>query len=113
MKQFKSYLAPQFECYLRYRQGVGYGTKTTRSHLLMCDRYLAEQQMEQNSFTSAFFLDLRKRLPWQPRTINRVFSSLRVFFNYLVRQEEVKENPLKDVPPLKEWYYLPLPSLPQ
>lgn len=113
MKQFKSYLAPRFECYLRFRQGVGYGTKTTRSHLLMCDRYLAEHQSERTSFTPAFFLQLRKRLPWQPRTINRVFSTLRVFFNYLVRQGEVKENPLKDIPPLKEWYYLPFIFSPQ
>jgi site-specific recombinase XerD len=73
----------------------------------MCDRYLAAYQSEVPSFTPAFFLDLRKRLPWEPRTINRVFSTLRVFFYYLVRQGEVKENPLKDVPPLQEWYYLP------
>ena len=107
MKQFESFLSPQFERYLCYRQGIGYGTQTTRSQLLMCDRYLAEHQGEETSFTPAFFLDLRKRLPWQPRTINRVFSTLRVFFNYLVRQGEIKENPLKDIPPLKEWYYLP------
>ena len=113
MKQFKSFLSPQFEHYLRYRQGVGYGIKTTRSRLLMFDPYLVEQQMEQSSFTPAFFLQLRKRLPWQPSTINRVFSTLRVFFQYLVRQGEIKENPLKDIPPLKEWYYLPFIFSPQ
>lgn len=36
-----------------------------------------------------------------------------MFFNYLVRQGEVKENPLKDIPPLKEWYYLPFIFSPQ
>ena len=113
MKQFESSLSAQFERFLLYRQGVGYGTQTTRSHLLMCDRYLAGHQSEETSFTPAFFLALRKRLPWQPRTINRVFSTLRVFFNYLVRQGEVKENPLRDVPPLKEWYYLPFIFSPQ
>jgi len=113
MRQFESFLSPQFENYLRYRQGLGYGIKTTRSQLLMCDRYLSEHQGEETSFTPAFFLDLRKRLPWQPRTINRVFSTLRVFFNYLVRQGEVKENPLKEVLPLKEWYYLPFIFSPQ
>jgi len=107
MKPFKSVLSAHFERYLRYRQDVGYATKTTRSQLLMCDRYLTEYQTEATSLTPAFFLDLRKRLPWEPRTINRVFSTLRMFFHYLVRQGEVKENPLKDVPPLKEWYYLP------
>jgi integrase len=79
----------------------------------MCDHYLAERQGERTSFTPAFFLQLRKRLPWQPCTINQVFSTLRVFFNYLVRQGEVKENPLKDIPPLKEWYYLPFIFSPQ
>lgn len=107
MKPFKSSLSAQFEHYLRYRQRLGYATKTTRSQLLMCDRYLFEHQREKTSFTPSFFLDLQKRLPWQPRTINRVFSTLRVFFYYRVRQGEIKENPLKDVPPLKEWYYLP------
>jgi len=113
MKQFESFLSPQFEHYLRYRQGLGYGIQTTRSQLLMCDPYLAKQKIEKDSLHPAFFLQLRKRLPWQPRTINRVFSTLRVFFNYLVRQDEVKENPLRDVPPLKEWYYLPFIFSPQ
>jgi len=113
MKQFKSYLAPQFERYLRYRQGVGYETKATRSHLLMCDRYLAKQKIEKDSLHPAFFLQLRTKLPWQPRTINRVFSALRVFFQYLVRQGDFKENPLKDVPPLKEWHYLPFVFSPE
>ena len=107
MKQFKSYLALQLEQYICYRQHLGYETQNFRSHLLMFDRYLAEQQMEQDSFTPAFFLQLRKRLPWQPSTINRVFYALRVFFQYLVRQEDFQENPLKDIPPLKEWHYLP------
>jgi len=113
MKKFESFLSTQFEHYLRYRQSVGYGTKTTRSQLLMCDRYLTEHQSDKTSFTPSFFLDLQKRLPWQPRTINRVFSTLRVFFHYLVRQGEIKENPLNDLPPLKEWYYLPFIFSPQ
>ncbi len=113
MKQFKSYLAPQFEDYIRYRRQLGYETQNFRSHLLMFDRYLVEQQMEQNSFTPAFFLQLRKRLPWQPSTINRVFYALRVFFQYLVRQEDFQENPLKDIPPLKEWSFLPFVFSPE
>ncbi len=113
MKQFESFLSPQFEHYLRYRQGLGYGTQTTRSQLLMFDPYLAKQKIEKDSLHPTFFLELRTRLPWQPSTINRVFSTLRVFFNYLVRQGEVKENPLEDIPPLKEWYYLPFIFSPQ
>lgn len=113
MKQFKSYLAPQFEQYICYRQHLGYETQNLRLHLLMFDRYLVEQQMKQNSFTPAFFLQLRTRLPWQPSTINTIFSILRMFFQYLVRQGDFKENPLKDIPPLKEWHYLPFVFSPE
>jgi len=113
MKQFKSFLAPQFERYISYRQHLGYETQNSWSHLLMFDCYLVELQMEQGSFTPAFFLQLRKRLPWQPSTINRVLSTLRVFFQYLVRQGDFKENPLKDVPPLKELHYLPFVFSPE
>jgi integrase/recombinase XerD len=113
MKQFKSYLAPQFEHYICYRQQLGYETQNSRSHLLMFDRYLVEQQMEQNSFTPAFFLQLRTKLPWQPSTINTIFSILRMFFQYLVRQGDFKENPLKDVPPLKQGHYIPFVFSPE
>jgi len=113
MKQFKSFLAPQFERYISYRQHLGYETQNSWSHLLMFDCYLVELQMEQGSFTPAFFLQLRKRLPWQPSTINRVLSTLRVFFQYLVRQGDFKENPLKDIPPLKELHYLPFVFSPE
>jgi len=107
MKQFKSSLASQFEHYIRYRQHLGYETQNLRSQLLMCDRYLVEQQMERDSLTPAFFLQLRTRLSWQPSTINRMFSILRTFFQYLVRQGDFKENPLEDVPPLQQWHFIP------
>jgi len=107
MKQFKSSLASQFEHYIGYRQHLGYETRNLRSQLLMCDRYLVEQQMERDSLTPAFFLQLRTRLSWQPSTINRMFSILRMFFQYLVRQGDFKENPLEDVPPLQQWHFIP------
>lgn len=113
MKQFKSSLAPQFEQYICYRQHLGYETRNLRSQLLMCDRYLVEQQMERDSFTPAFFLQLRTRLPWQPSTINTLFSILRMFFQYLVRKGDFKENPLKDVPPLQQQHYIPFVFSPE
>jgi site-specific recombinase XerD len=113
MKQFKSYLAPQFEQYIRYRRRLGYETQNFRSQLLMFDRCLVEQQMEQDSFTPAFFLQLQTRLPWQPTTTNTVFSNLRMFFQYLVRKEDFKENPLKDIPRLQQRHYIPFVFSPE
>jgi len=107
MKQFESCLAVQFERYIRYRQNLGYGIKTPKSQLAMFDRYLFEQQIEPQQLTAAFFLQLRHRLPWEPRTINRLFSTLRVFFCYQVRIGCCQENPLGDVPQLREWHYIP------
>jgi integrase/recombinase XerD len=113
MRQFKSFLSPQFENYIRYRQHAGYETQNLQSLLLMFDRYLVAQQMEQDSFTPAFFLQLRTRLPWQPSTINTMFSILRMFFQYLVRKGDFKENPLKDVPPLQQQHYIPFVFSPE
>ena len=113
MKQFKSYLAPQFEDYIRYRRQLGYETQNLRSQLLMFDRCLVEQQMEQNSFTPAFFLQLQTRLPWQPSTTNTMFSNLRMFFQYLVRKGDFKENPLKDIPRLQQRHYIPFVFSPE
>lgn len=113
MKPFKSSLAPQFEHYICYRQHLGYETRNLRSQLLMCDRCLVEQEVEQGSLTPAFFLRLRTRLPWQPSTINGIFSILRSFFQYLVRQGDCKENPLKDVPPLQQRHYIPFVFSPE
>lgn len=113
MKQFKSFLSPQFEDYIRYRQHSGYETQNLQSLLLMFDRYLVEHQMEQGSLTPAFFLQLRTRLPWQPSTINTMFSILRMFFQYLVRKGDFEENPLEDVPPLQQRHYIPFVFSPE
>ena len=38
----------------------------------------------------------------EPRSVNRILSSVRVFFNYLVRTGVYSQNPLKDIPYLPE-----------
>lgn len=107
MRPFESFLAPQFEHYIRYRQNMGYATRTLRSQLMMFDRYLKQSRIEPNQLQPAFFLRLREKLPWEPRSVNRVFSTLRVFFQYLIRQGSCEQNPLQDVPALQEWHYIP------
>ena len=53
-------------------------------------------------FQPFFFLEMRAHLNNESRSVNRIISSVRVFFNFLLRREYVTENPLQDIPPLKE-----------
>jgi integrase/recombinase XerD len=107
MKNFESFLAPQLNDYLAYRENLGYSTRLSRAHLLVLDRYLKKTNADWQSLQPFFFLEMRANLDMEPRGVNRVFSSVRVFFNFLLRREYVKENPLQDIPPLKENSIIP------
>jgi len=102
MKPFESFLAPQLNEYLTYRQGLGYTLMPTRAYLLAFDRYLKQTQADWTSFEPAFFLDMTARLTLDSRSINHIVSALRVFFRFLVRCDYLEENPVRDIPPLKE-----------
>ena len=102
MKPFKSFLAPQIDRYTRYRHNLGYGMETSLSHLKTFDRYLVEKRVTSGLLTPAFFLQFRSDLKMEARSVNRVISSVRVFFKFLVRQGLYRENPLKDVPFIAE-----------
>jgi len=102
MKPFESFLAPQLTEYLAYRQGLGYAIKTTRAQLLVFDRYLLQAKADWISFQPAFFLEMTARLNTKSSTVNRIVSTVRVFFRFLVRRGYLAENPLKDIPTLKE-----------
>jgi integrase len=107
MKNFESFLAPQLNEYLRYRQSLGYSIRVSRSHLLIFDRYLRQTNADWQSLQPFYFLEMRANLEMEPRSLNRVFSSVRVFFHSLLRRECVRENPLQDVPPLRENSIIP------
>jgi integrase/recombinase XerD len=107
MKNFKSFLAPQLNDYLAYRQGLGYSTRLSRANLLVLDRYLRQTNADWHSLCPFYFLEMRADLEMEPRGVNHVFSSVRVFFHYLVRQDYIVENPLQDIPPLKEHSIIP------
>lgn len=107
MKNFESFLAPPLNDYLAYRQGLGYSTRLSRAHLLVFDRYLMQTNADWHSLQPFYFLEMRANLEMEPRGVNRVFSSVRVFFHYLLRQEYLVENPLQDIPPLKEHRIIP------
>ena len=113
MKNFESFLCPQLNEYLVYRKSLGYSTKVSRFHLLVFDRYLSQTNAHWDTLTPFYFLEMRTNLEMEPRGINRVFSSIRVFFNFLLRREYVKDNPLQDVPPLRENSIIPFVFSPE
>jgi len=102
MKNFESFLAPKLEEFLAYRENLGYAMRTYRSYLLIFDRYLKEKKAERNSLRPGFFLEMRANLKMESRSVNRIISTARAFFQFLVRREYCTENPLKDIPLLKE-----------
>ena len=102
MKPFESFLAPQLTEYLTYRQGLGYTMMPTRANLLLFDRYLKQTQADWTYFEPAFFLEMTAGLDTESRTVNRIVSAVRVFFRFLVRRNYLEENPVRDIPPLKE-----------
>jgi integrase len=107
MSYFESFLAQQFDDYMVYRHQLGYDTDSLRWVLKTVDRYLAAHNAGPNDLTPAFFLSLRANLRTQYKSINRVMSTTRMFFNYLLRIQYCKHNPLKDIPLLPEERFIP------
>ena len=107
MKHFKSFLAPQLQQYADYRLALGYAKKGIKPPLLTFDRYLIAQKATWDQLQPAFFLQLRATISDHPNTVNRILSALRSFFQFLVRQQFCEHNPLKDIPPLPERYFVP------
>jgi site-specific recombinase XerD len=102
MNKFKSFLAPQLQQYVIYRHNLGYAMKASLSHLKTFDRYLMQKHAQKVLLPSSFFMGLQAVLKIESRSINRILSSVRVFFNYLVRTGVYCQNPLNDIPYLPE-----------
>jgi integrase len=102
MNKFKSFLAPQLQQYVIYRHNLGYSMKTSLSHLKTFDRYLMQKQAGQVLLQPSFFMAMQPDLKIEPRSVNNIVASVRVFFNYLVRTGAYSQNPLNDVPHLPE-----------
>ncbi len=107
MNRFESFLAQQFEDYMTYRRQLGYDTDNLRWALKTVDRYLISQNADPSDLTPAFFLNLRANLRTQYKSINRVLSTTRMFFKYLVRKNYCQDNPLKEIPALPEEHFIP------
>jgi integrase len=107
MKHFESFMAPQMQQYAGYRLTLGYAKQGIKPSLLAFDRYLIEQNATWDQLQPAFFLQLRAKISDHPNTVNRILSGIRSFFQFLVRQGICDNNPLTDIPPLPERYFVP------
>ena len=62
--------------------------------------------MEKNagwdSFEPGFFLDMRTNIKLGKNSVNANIWAVRNFFQFLIRQGHMKENPLQDIPLLKK-----------
>ena len=113
MNKFKSFLAPQLQQYVIYRHNLGYSMKASLSHLKTFDRYLMQKQAGQVLLQPSFFMRMQAALKIEARSVNRILSSVRVFFNYLVRTGVYSQNPLNDIPHLPENDIMPYIFSPQ
>lgn len=102
MKPFESFLAPKLDEFLVYRQSLGYSLGTIRYHLRLFDRYVMEKNAGWHSFQPAFFLEMRSNIKLEKNSVNANIWATRNFFQYLIRQGYIKENPLQDIPLLKK-----------
>lgn len=113
MKNFESFLAPQLDEYIDYRKSLGYAVRSLRSQLLIFDRYLKQKKADWDCLQPGFFLDMRATLNMEARSVNRILSTARVFFQFLVRGGYYTENPMKDIPFLSEGAIMPFVFSPE
>jgi len=107
MKPFESFLGPKMEEYIQYRYTLGYTTKDLRTCLLHFDRYLKKTHGSWDSLKPSFFLEFIRSLNKEPNSVNRILLAVRGFFQFLIRQDILEQNPLQDIPPLPERFYIP------
>ncbi len=87
--------------------------KIIKARLAAFDRYLMQQEVHQDLLQPSFFLRLRANISKNPRTTNGTLSELRGFFRFLVRRGIYSDNPLQDIPPLPENYFVPFVFSPE
>jgi integrase len=98
MSVFNSFLAKELDDFTAYRLSLGFTAKPYCDYLKVFDRYLAKREKEPILLPPSFFLEMRSDLHHEARTVNRILSAARVFFDYLVRCDIYKSNPARDVP---------------
>ena len=61
-----------------------------------------EKGAKEAGLDPAFFLEMRANLRLQPSSVNNIVSAARSFFKFMVRQGYYEQNPVGDIPYLKE-----------
>lgn len=107
MKPFESVLALQLESFVEYRIHQGFSEKNVRGPLRYLDQYLKDRNAGLESLSPSFFLTLRSALEAHPRTANAFISTSRNFFQYLIRQGVMEQNPLQDIPMVPKNTFVP------
>lgn len=102
MKPFKSILARQMGDFIEYRLQLGYSEEMAIYSLKTFDRYVIEKKASWASFTPLFFIKFRSDLNHENRSINTIVRLIKAFFNFLVRNDVIQENPLQDIAGLPE-----------
>jgi site-specific recombinase XerD len=113
MKSFESVLADRLEEFYTYRQKLGYARNPLLDHLKLLDRYLCQQKATADKLHPYLFLDLKTHLKLSPSTINRVIRIGRAVFNFMIRNDYCRENPLRDIPTLPEHSFIAFIFSPQ
>jgi len=107
MKRFESFLAEQIEDFIEYRVQLGYSDRMLLCSLRVLDRYLIEKNVTWTSFDPLFFIRFRSALKCENRSINTFFRTFKTFFNYLIRRDLIRENPLLEIAELPQNQIIP------
>jgi integrase len=107
MKPFESFLSPQINAFLDYWKEQGYNVRNYQYYLLAFDGYLIEKDADWRSFHPPFFFQMMADITHTPNTANRFLLAIRTFFKFLIRRGYMDNNPLQDIPYLKERYPIP------
>lgn len=115
MKPFESFLAAELEAFIQFRisKGFRYKENKIRTCLLPFDRFLVEKQAGLADLSPVLFLDFRQHFRDKPPMVNKMFIFLRAFFDYLVRIEQIPENPLRHIDPVPECAFIPFIFAPE
>ncbi len=115
MKPFKSFLSGDLEAFMRFRIQTGFkcSENAMRTILHPFDRYIFENQTQWEDFTPMFFLEFQRNISSGAPMTNKVMLFVRHFFDYLLRNDRVAQNPLADIDPLEERDFIPFIFAPE
>jgi integrase/recombinase XerD len=113
MKPFKSFLSRELEAFISFREGLGYSVKHIRDPLLIFDQYVCRHPDPSVIWQPHFYLKFRNEIKREPSSVNTILYGVRCFFEYLRRNRNDRNNPLKDVPCLPLRAFIPFVFSPE